>query len=42
MYDQNGFDGSGNYRYNYTQPQPQQSGDPWDRPQSPIPPQPPT
>lgn len=41
MYDQNGFDGSGNYRYNYTQPQPQQSGDPWDRPQSPIPPQPP-
>ncbi len=41
MYDQNGFDGSGNYRYNYTQPQPQQGGDPWDRPQSPIPPQPP-
>ncbi len=39
MFDQNGFDGSGNYRYNYTQPQ--QSGDPWDRPQSPIPPQPP-
>ena len=43
MYEQNGFDSSGNYRYNYTQPQPlpQQSGDPWDRPQSPIPPEPP-
>ena len=39
MYEQNGFDSSGNYRYNYTQPQ--QSGDPWDRPQSSIPPQPP-
>ncbi len=40
MYDQNGFDSSGNYRYSYTQPP--QGGDPWDRPQpSPVPPQPP-
>ncbi len=37
MYEQNGFDSSGNYRYNYTQPP--QGGDPWDRPQpSPVPP----
>ena len=40
MYEQNGFDSSGNYRYNYTQPP--QGGDPWDRPQpSPVPPKPP-
>lgn len=39
MYEQNGFDSSGNYRYNYTQPP--QGGDPWDRPQPPVPSQPP-
>ena len=39
MYDQNGFDSSGNYRYNCTQPP--QGGDPWDRPQPPVPSQPP-